>query len=152
MEKTNEGRAVADPATKSNFTLRMQRVIERQGVSDPGAIVGHARSVKLQPRIAAKRVAADLTAALSAGKVRSGAVDEVESRTNVGAGVSSNVIPLVQPGFEVNGCAAPLIVTLSSQSDPGSSALFMTLNTEAIKQRAIGFVAVVESHDGSVGR
>src|SRR2546426_3763607 len=59
----------------------MQRLIERQCVIEPTAIIGHARSVKLLARIAAKRVAADFSPAMSAGKVRSRAVAEIESRT-----------------------------------------------------------------------
>src|SRR5262245_29878124 len=95
MEKANESCAVAHTAVKPNFTLGMQWLIERQCFIEPRAIIGHAPSVKLQARIPAKRVAADLAPALSAGKVRSGAVAEIESRTNIGAGVSPAIIPLV---------------------------------------------------------
>src|SRR6266542_573084 len=95
MEKAYKGRTIADTAVKSNLTLSMQRLIERQCLIEPSAIVSHAPSVKLHARIATKRVAADLTPALSAGKVRSWAVAEIESRTNVRARVGSAVIPLV---------------------------------------------------------
>jgi len=95
VEKANEGRAVADIAVKPNFTVSMQRLIERQCVSEPSAIISHACSVKLQARITAKRVATDLTPALSAGKGRSGAIAEIESRTNVGTDVRVAIIPFV---------------------------------------------------------
>ena len=95
VEEANEGRAVADTAVKRNFALGMQRLIERQRLVEPIAIVGHATAVELHARIAAKRVAADLTPALSAGKVRARAVAEIESRTNVGADVGIAVIQLV---------------------------------------------------------
>ena len=98
MKKANERRAVADAAAKRNFTLSMQRLIEGQCVREPSAIVSHARTVKLDARIAAKGVAADLTAALSAGKARSRAVAEIKSRANVGADVVCAIIPLVPTG------------------------------------------------------
>src|ERR1043165_3659518 len=95
MEKANERGAVADTADKPNFTLGVQRLIERQRIVEPIAIIGHARSVKLLARITAKRLAADLTRALSAGKGRSRAVAEIESWTHVAADVGIAVIPFV---------------------------------------------------------
>src|SRR5258705_12932468 len=105
----------------------MQRLIERQCLVERTAIIRHAAAVKLHARIAAKRLAADLTRALSARKVRSRAVAEIESRTNVAAGVGIAVIPFVPPGAESNGWGSPVIVPVSSQICPGSSALFITL-------------------------
>src|SRR6185503_19094058 len=66
VEKTNQGRAVADSAAKGNFTLSVERLMQRQCFIEPGAIIGHAASVKFHTGIAAKRLAADFTPALSA--------------------------------------------------------------------------------------
>src|SRR6185503_9297176 len=95
MEKANQGCAVADTAEKTNFTLSMQRLIERQCVIQAVAIVSHPRAVKFFARIAPKGVPPHLAPTLSPRKVRARAVSKIESRTNVRGDIGVTVIPLV---------------------------------------------------------
>src|SRR5687768_152768 len=129
----------------------MQRLIEGQGFVEPGAIVSHAASVEFLARIAPKRVAADLTPALSAGKVRSRTIAEIESRTNVGAGVGPAVIPLVptRVGIEWVRFTVNRHV-IQPELARVISALHDIENPEAVKHRAVGLMAGVERHDGGV--
>jgi hypothetical protein len=127
------------------------RLIERQGLVEPIAVIGHATAVKLLARIAAKRVAADLTPALSAGRIRSRAVAEIESWTNVGADVGSAVIPLVPTRVRIEWVRFSVNRhVIQPELSRVVSALHDIENAEAIKHRAIGFVAGVESHDVGV--
>src|SRR5688572_22368301 len=88
---------------KPEFTFGMQRMIKSQYLVQATAVVSHATAVKLHSRIAAKNLAADLTHAETASQVRSRAIAEVESRTNVRRCVSPAVIPFVPTRVRIKG-------------------------------------------------